>query len=197
VQASDGTATTDWVIAAPVTIETGPPGLVASPLMPWALMRGTYTVGAADVIYTNSSSADNGPTSPPYASGSTCPLPSGANPYADEISGALTVCPIAMGQVLDTKTGNNAGPTGQGLNARITTYQPIDQIAEATDSGSYVITAPASPQLVRIPVVVNQSGGTTWPMGGQVTVVGYAWAVITGYTALGAQVDVTIVASTQ
>jgi hypothetical protein len=196
VQASDGITTTDWVIAAPVTIDTGPASLVASPLMPWALMRGTYTVGGADIISTNGSSVDNGPISPPYVSGSTCSVPSGANLYANEISGALIVCPIAIGQVIDTKTGNNAGPTAQGLDARIASYQPVDQIAQSTDAGGYIITAPASPQLVRIPVVLNQSGGTAWPGSGQLHVVGYAWGVITGYTAFGAQVDVTIVAST-
>jgi hypothetical protein len=157
----------------------------------------SYSVGADDVISTTNASPDNGTTSPPYASASSCPTPVGANDYRNQIDGTETVCPITIGQVIATKAGNNAGPTAQGLTARIATYQPLDQIAQTTGTGKYVITAPTSSQLVRIPVVTSTAdGGTTWPLSGNVTVNGWVWAVITGYTGSGAQVDVTIVGST-
>jgi hypothetical protein len=197
VQASDGVATSDAVTAAPVTITTGPPALVQSPIMPWAIMKSSYSLGADDVISTTNASPDNGATSPPYASAGSCPTPVGANDYRNQISGAETVCPITIGQVIATKAGNNAGPTAQGLTTRITSYQSLDQIAQTTDTGGYVVTAPTSSQLVRIPVVTSTAdGGTTWPLSGNVTVNGWVWAVITGYTGSGAQVDVTIVGST-
>ena len=47
-------------------------------------------------------------------------MPNGANPYRDEISGALNACPVSVGEMLDVKPGQNAGPTRQGIDSRIT-----------------------------------------------------------------------------
>jgi large repetitive protein len=197
VQISDGSASTSWVSATPVSITTGPPRLLTSDVMPWGLMKGTYSIGNTVAIYTdNSTSADGALALPGLISG-TCSATVGANEYASEISGAEKACALSIGQVMPVKTGQNSGPTGQGLNTRIATYSAVDQIATSMPGG-YVITTPSSPQLVRIPVVVNAADGSSiWPSGsGNLQFVGYTWAIITGYTSLGKVVNVTIIGST-
>jgi hypothetical protein len=190
-------AVSGWATAPPVTAATGPPLLVDSGVMPWAIMRQSYTVGTADVIYTDGSSPNNGAVSLPSGSGAPCVYTSGATSYRDEITGALAVCPLSVGQMVALKTGQNSGATAQGIDTRISSYQNVDQIAQVTASGGYIITSPTSPQLVRIPVVEDITGGSVWPSGsGNVKVVGFAWAVITGYTNFGARVNVWIVGAT-
>jgi Flp pilus assembly protein TadG len=150
-------------------------------VMPWAVMQNDYTLGAAYPIYTdNTHNANNGAVSLPYENGPNCPTPSGSNPYRDEISGALTPCGITVGQQIDVKSGNNTGPTSQGLNLRITNWQPFNQIVKLVGNNTYTILEQDSPQLVLVPVVTNLSGGTTWPAGtsAQIKVVGFAWFVI-------------------
>jgi hypothetical protein len=190
-------AVSGWATAPPVTAATGPPLLVDSGVMPWAIMRQSYTVGTADVIYTDGSSPNNGAVSLPSGSGAPCVYTSGATSYRDEITGALAVCPLSVGQMVALKTGQNSGATAQGIDTRISSYQNVDQIAQVMASGGYIITSPTSPQLVRIPVVEDITGGSVWPSGsGNVKVVGFAWAVITGYTNFGARVNVWIVGAT-
>lgn len=150
-------------------------------VMPWAVMRNDYVLGGAYPIYTdNAHNANNGAVSLPYENGPNCPTPNGANPYRDEISGALTPCGITLGQSIDVKSGNNTGPTAQGLNLRITTWKPFNQIVQLVGNNTYTIIDDDSPQLVLIPVVTNLAGGTTWPNGSstQIKVVGFAWFVI-------------------
>jgi len=153
-------------------------------VMPWAVMQNDYTLGGSYPIYTdNLHNANNGAVSLPYQNGPNCPTPNGANPYRDEISGALTPCGITVGQQIDVKTGNNTGPTAQGLNTRITTWEQFSDIVTVVPGSptpTYTLKDPDSPQLVLIPVVTNLSGGTTWPNGSsaQIKVVGFAWFVI-------------------
>jgi Flp pilus assembly protein TadG len=153
-------------------------------VMPWAVMQNDYTLGGSYPIYTdNSHNANNGAVSLPYQSGPNCPTPNGANPYENEINGTLTPCGITLNQTIDVKSGNNTGPTAQGLNERITTWEPFGNIVElvpGSPTPTYTLKEPDSPQLVLIPVVQNLSGGTTWPNGSsaQIKVVGFAWFVI-------------------
>ena len=150
-------------------------------VMPWAVMRNDYTLGGAYPIYTdNSHNANNGAVSLPYENGPNCPTPNGASPYEEEISGDLIPCGITLGQTIDVKSGNNTGPTAQGLNARITQWETFNQIVQLVGNNTYTIIDQNSPQLVLIPVVTNLSGGTTWPNGtsAQIKVVGFAWFVI-------------------
>ena len=150
-------------------------------VMPWAVMRNDYTLGGAYPIYTdNSHNANNGAVSLPYENGPNCPTPNGASPYEEEISGDLIPCGITLGQSIDVKSGNNTGPTAQGLNARITQWKSFNQIVQLVGNNTYTIIDQNSPQLVLIPVVTNLSGGTTWPNGtsAQIKVVGFAWFVI-------------------
>jgi Flp pilus assembly protein TadG len=150
-------------------------------IMPWGVMKGTYVPGQSYGIYTDNSSSNNGALSIPYVNGANCPVPNGANPYRDEIDGTLNACPVSVGEQLDVKPGNNAGPTRQGIDTRITTWKPLDQIVQMNPSGQATVIDPTSKQLVLIPIVEDPNGATNWLNGsGWVRVVGFAWFVITG-----------------
>jgi hypothetical protein len=158
-------------------------------VMPWGVMKGTYITGQSYQIYTDNSSSNNGALSLPYQNNANCPVPSGANPYRDEIDGTLNSCPVSVGEQLDVKPGQNAGPTRQGIDNRITTWQPLDQIVQIGANGQATVIDQTSKQLVLIPIVEDPDGGTDWLNGsGWVRVVGFAWFVITGppgYTSNG------------
>jgi len=148
-------------------------------VMPWAVMKTSFQLGQPYAIYTDNTSSNNGAVSLPYQNGPNCPTPNGANPYRDEISGVLDACSITDGQAIDLKSGQNAGPTAQGLNLRITHWETFNQVVQLIGNNTYTILDPNSKQLVLVPVVTNMSGGTTWPNGStQVKVVGFAWFVI-------------------
>jgi Flp pilus assembly protein TadG len=150
-------------------------------VMPWGVMKGNYTLGSSYTIYGDSSSSNQGALSLDVRSGSSCVNANGANDYRNTINGGLNACPISVGDLVDTKPGNNTGPTAQGLNSRIGTWKTFSQIVQLDGNGQYTILDPASPQLVLIPIVLNTDGSTTWPNGSsQVKVVGFAWFVITG-----------------
>ncbi|MGN6379113.1 MAG: hypothetical protein ACTHNU_09200, partial [Gaiellales bacterium] len=127
------------------------------------------------------STGNNGALSLPYVNGANCPVPNGANAYQNEIDGTLSPCPISLGESVDTKTGDNSGPTAQGLNARITTWQTLDKIVSFDQDGTAHVIEPDSPQLVLIPILTNPSGQPQWPSGSSspMTVVGFAYFVIT------------------
>ena len=83
--------------------------------MPWGVLSGSYVPGQPYSIYTKmTGNANNGALSLPYVNGANCPVPNGANSYEDEINGTLQPCPITVGDLLDTKTGDNSGPTAKG-----------------------------------------------------------------------------------
>ena len=158
-------------------------------IMPWGVMRNSFTPGQPYQIYTDNSSSNNGALSLPYVNNVNCPVPNGASPYRDEISGALNACPISLQEMLDVKPGQNAGPTRQGIDTRITTWKPLNQIVDYSDPAHARVLDASSKQLVLIPIVEDPNGGTNWLNGsGQVRVIGFAWFVITGppgYTANG------------
>jgi Flp pilus assembly protein TadG len=166
-------------------------------VMPWGVMKNSFTPGQPYNIYTDNSSSNNGALSLPYVNNANCPVPNGANPYRDEIDGNLNACPISIDEMLDVKPGQNAGPTRQGIAARITTWQPLNQIVSYSDPAHATILNAASKQLVLIPIVEDPNGGTNWLNGsGQVRVIGFAWFVITGppgYTNNGKTVTGTFV----
>ena len=151
--------------------------------MPWGVLQATYVPGQQYSIYTKTTAnANNGALSLPYVSGSNCPDPSGANAYQNEITGTLPECPISVGELVDTKTGDNSGPTAKGLNDRITTWKTVAQIVQIDGTGQVTkILDPTNPQLVMIPVLVNPDGSNGWPSGSSspMKVVGFAWFVIT------------------
>jgi Flp pilus assembly protein TadG len=151
-------------------------------VMPWGVLKASYVPAQPYSIYTkDTANANNGALSLPYVQSATCPVPNGASVYSDEIAGTTPVCPVSVGESLDTKPGNNAGPTAQGLNVRITTWQTVSQIVKFNADGTTTVLQPNSPQLVVIPVLTNPSGQSVWPNGtsSPMTVVGFAWFVIT------------------
>ncbi len=155
-------------------------------VMPWGVMKGAYTPGQSYSIYTDNSSSNNGALSLPYVNNANCPVPNGASPYRDEIDGSLNACPVSVGEQLDVKPGQNAGPTRQGIDSRITTWESVNQIVQWGANGQATLLDPTSKQLVLIPIVEDPNGGTDWLNGsGWVRVVGFAWFIITpapGYT---------------
>jgi Putative Flp pilus-assembly TadE/G-like len=160
------------------TVNPGP----GSAIMPWGVLQNTYVPGAAYSIYTKSTlNANNGAINLPYQSASSCTPTSGSTNYTYEIDGVLTPCPVTVGETVNTNPGNNTGPTAQGLNIRITTWQPLSQIAQVSGTGQATLLDATSPQLVLIPVVVNQTGASAWPSGSSapMTITGFAYFVIT------------------
>jgi Flp pilus assembly protein TadG len=150
-------------------------------VLPFGVMKGNYTLGQSYTIYGDGSSSNNGGLSLDISSGGGCGPAGGASDLRNTVNGTDIACPIAVGDTIDTKPGNNTGPVAQGLNDRITTWKTFNQIVQVIGNGQYTLLDPSSPQLVLIPVVLNTSGGSTWPNGaGQVKVVGFAWFVITG-----------------
>jgi Flp pilus assembly protein TadG len=150
-------------------------------VMPWGVPKQDYVFSQEYSLYTNSpNNANNGALSLPYQNGINCPPTSGSSDYRDEIAGVLNPCAIAVGEILDEKTGNNTGPTAQGLNTRITTWKTFNQIVQPTGNDTYKVIDGSTRQLVLVPVVTNLSGGSTWPHNApyQVKVVGFAWFLI-------------------
>jgi Flp pilus assembly protein TadG len=165
-------------------------------LMPWGVMRTTWTPGQSYPIYTDNSSANNGALDLKVKSGSTCNNTYGSNDYRNSISGGNIVCDVSVGDVIDTNPGNNAGPTRQGIDGRITSWDPINAIVSFGANGQVTVLKPNSPQLIMVPIVENTNGSTTWPNGsGQVRVVGFAYFVLVspGYTNNGKTVNGTFV----
>jgi hypothetical protein len=160
-------------------------------IAPFGVMRGAFAPGMNYPLYSDNSSSNNGALSLPTENGSGgCAGSGGASAFRDSLAGTDDICPLSVGQVVSTKPGSNAGPTRQGLDERIHTYQPVSSIVRFDATGNAVILDEDSPQLVRIPVVENVNGTTTWPNGSaNVRIVGFAWFVITGYSDNGRRID--------
>jgi hypothetical protein len=102
-------------------------------VMPWGVLKASYVPNQPYAIYTkDTANANNGALSLPYVQSTTCPVPNGSSVYSDEIAGTTPVCPVSVGESLNTDPGNNSGPTSQGLNIRITNWQTVDQIVQFT-----------------------------------------------------------------
>jgi hypothetical protein len=172
--------------SASATIESYTSVTSTGQVMPWGVMKASWTLGSQYSIYTDGSSPNNGALSLPVKSGTSCTGTSGGNDYKNTINGSTLSCDVAVGQLVDVKTGQNTGPTGQGIDGRVTTWKTLNQIVTLTSNGQATILLPNSPQLLLLPVVENAANGSNvWPSGsGQVKVVGFAWFVLTqpGYT---------------
>ena len=151
-------------------------------ILPFGVMKNSYTPGAPYTIFGDGSSSNNGALSLPLESGSSCSTANGAADLKNNVTGTVEACPVSVNQVVDTKTGNNSGPIAQGLNGRMSGgWQSFSAIVQLQGNGQYTLLQPDSPQLVVIPVVETLAGGTTWPNGAsQVRVIGFAYVVITG-----------------
>lgn len=177
-----GHDSTSITVTARATIESYTTYASTGNVMPFGVMKGTYTLGNSYTIYGDGSSSNNGALSLDLKSGSSCSGANGANDLRNTINGSSIACPVSVGQSVDTKPGSNTGPVAQGLNSRMASgWQTFSQIVQVGANGQYTVLEPDSPQLVVVPIVTNLAGGTTWPNGSsQVRVVGFAYFVITG-----------------
>jgi hypothetical protein len=160
-------------------------------VMPWGIMRGSYTVGSSySMKIANDGSSQSGALDVPYEGG--CSGASGCNDYRQMINGTNIACPLTVGETLGLQSGSVPGPTQQGITDRIPNFQSADQIVTIGANGTATIVNSSSKQLVLIPIIENVDGSTNWTGGSmQVRVVGFAWFVITGVSGNGQKVTVT------
>jgi Flp pilus assembly protein TadG len=172
-------------------------------VMPWGVMQEDYVAGVNYPIYTDQGdSPQNGALELP--AGPTCTESSGNPAYQGMLAGTLNACPLDIGDLVDLKPGQSAGPTYQGLTSRISSFQPVSSIVDIQPGGEATILDPTSPQLIYMPLLQNLDGSSTWPPTGsaQLRVVGFALFVITGFgstgsgASVGQQVNGTFVTST-
>jgi Flp pilus assembly protein TadG len=160
--------------------------------LPWGVMKGTYTPGATYTIYTDNKGPNNGAIRLPAWDGSSCTDSGGSSLYRDELSGTTAACMLALDQVVDTDTGQNSGPTTQGVNSRCGSLQPTSSIVSFGGLGQVTLLKPASCQLVLLPLVEDASNGAAvWPTQGStgVRVIGFSWWVISDVYQQGSRVD--------
>jgi Flp pilus assembly protein TadG len=164
--------------------------------LPWGVLQGTYTPGTTYPIYVDQQGPNNGALRLAAwdVSSKTCSASGGANLYAAEVSGAVTVCPVKVNDVIGTKTGQNSGPTTQAVTDRCggAALQPVSTIASFPGSGSPSLLKPASCQVVLLPLVIDATtSNAVWPTtgSGNVRVVGFSWWVVSAVKNGGKEVD--------
>jgi Flp pilus assembly protein TadG len=167
--------------------------------LPWGVIKNTYTPGVTYPIFVDQSGPNFGSIRLPAwdTASHTCTtsgVGGGANLYASEVSGSVTVCPVKVSDVIATKTGGNAGPTTQAVSDRCggAGLKPVSTIASFPATGTPRLLQPASCQLVLLPVVVDaDTGNAAWPTRGSqsVRVVGFSWWVVSAVLSQGKEVD--------
>jgi Flp pilus assembly protein TadG len=162
--------------------------------LPWGVMKGTYTPGSTYTIYTNNKGPNNGAIRLPAwdSNSASCVDSGGSSLYRDELAGTAKACMLALDQVVNTDTGQNTGPTTQGVSSRCGSLQPTSSIVSFGGMGQVTLIQPASCQLVLLPLVEDASNGAAvWPIQGSadVRVIGFSWWVISKVIAPGNQVD--------
>jgi Flp pilus assembly protein TadG len=185
-----GIGTRSITAAATATVLSYTTVVSTGQVMPWGVMRASWVLGQQYSLYTDNSSPNNGALALPIKNSSgSCQGTTGASDYKSAIlgpsAGGNSACDVSVGETIPVKSGQNTGPTSQGIDNRITSWDPLSAIVQFTANGQATILKPKSPQLVILPVVTDMGGGTTWPGGGgSVKVVGFAYFVLTqpGYT---------------
>jgi Flp pilus assembly protein TadG len=185
-----GIASADITATASATIKSYTGVTSTGQVMPWGIMKASWVLGSSYSIYTDGTSPNNGALSLSVKDSSgNCQSTSGGSDYKNSILGPSNlgnaVCDVHVGDLVDVKTGQNTGPTKQGIDGRLTSWQPLSSIVTLGANGQATLLQPNSPQLVVLPVVEDISGGTAWPSGsGKVRIVGFAYFVILqpGYT---------------
>ena len=167
--------------------------------LPWGVLQQPYTPGMTYPIFVDQAGPNFGSIRLPAwdTASHTCTtsgVGGGANLYASEVSGSVTVCPVKVTDVIATKTGGNAGPTTQALSDRCggAGLKPVSTIASFPTTGAPSLLQPASCQVVLLPVVVDaDTGNPVWPKtgSGNVRVVGFSWWVVSGVISQGKEVD--------
>ncbi len=158
----------------------------ATTIAPWAIPQQSLTWGQTVQFKTDKSNQGNFGASELPMIETGCNLSTGANDYRNLIENVDHSCLVQVGDQLESKTGNMAGPTKQGLDNRVVAGMSVSQnycltpascpILKQQADGSYVLTTYLHPNLVVIPVVdAVGNGHTTY------TVVGFAWFIIQSY----------------
>jgi hypothetical protein len=166
-------------------------------IMPWAIMKDSFTVGNSYAIYTDNSGSNNGTVDLPLAGSQanpTCTYPStsGVSDLAAVIGGTQGVGVVHIGDCLVTKPGGSPTPAKQGLSA-INPWYSLSSAIQLDANGQYTVLRD-TPQLAVLPIVTNADGTTTWTTGtSHLTVVGFAWFFVTGYSNAGKEVQGTFV----
>jgi Flp pilus assembly protein TadG len=182
-----GITSANITATASATVESYTTVTSTGQVMPWGVMKASWVLGSQYSIYTDGTSPNNGALSLNSKSSGTCSGTSGGSDYKNMLNGTTIACDVSVGDLETVKSGQNTGPTAQGIDGRICTtcWKPLNQIVQFTSGGQATLLLPSSPQLLLLPVVENQDGSTNWPGGGsQVRVIGFAWFVLTqpGYT---------------
>jgi Flp pilus assembly protein TadG len=166
-------------------------------IMPWAIMKDSFAVGSSYAIYTDNSGSNNGTVDLPLAgneANSTCTYPStsGVSDLAAVIGGTQSAGVVHIGDCLVTKPGGSPTPAKQGLSA-INPWYSLSSAIQLDANGQYTILRD-TPQLAVMPIVTNADGTTVWTTGSShLTVVGFAWFFVTGYSNAGKEVQGTFV----
>ena len=168
--------------------------------VPWGVMKQPYVPGTTYPIYVDNSGPNNGALRLPAwdTSSTQCTTGSvngvgGSALYTAEVAGGVvTTCPVKLNDVLGTKTGQNTGPTTQGVASRCNGLQSPSSIVTFSANGTPTLQQPGSCQLVLLPVVVDaNTGASSWPKtgNGDVRVVSFSWWVISAVLQGGKEVD--------
>jgi Flp pilus assembly protein TadG len=162
--------------------------------LPWGVMKGTYTPGTSYPIYVDNSGPNNGSIRLPAwdASKNTCADNGGSSTYTQEIAGSVSACLVQLDQVVQTKTGQNTGPTTSGVGTRCGSLNAVSSIVSFGGMGQVNLIQPDSCQLVLLPVVEDaNTQAAVWPTkgSGDVRVVGFSWWVIKQVVSGGKEVD--------
>ncbi len=166
------------------TIETYTTVGAGQDIMPWAVMKTDFQVGAAYSLYGDK-------TSNPTYGGLALPVEqdgcseASPNDYRGLIAGTLSNCAVSVGDQYHLLNGADAGNTCHGLEARLGSppvFEPLSKIASIDAQGNATILEPDSPQVVLVPLITALDGSSSWPSGGnaQVRIAGFAWFIITG-----------------
>jgi Flp pilus assembly protein TadG len=166
-------------------------------VMPWAIMKDSFTVGNSYAIYTDNSGSNNGTVDLPLdgiQANPACSYPStsGVSDLTGVIDGAQSVGVLHIGDCLISKPGGSPTPAKQGLSA-INPWYTLNSALQLDANGQYTLLHDTA-QLAVMPIVTNSDGTTAWTTGtSHLLVVGFAWFFVTGYTNAGKQVQGTFV----
>ena len=120
------------------------------------MQKPVHVPGATYPIYIDISGPNNGSISLPAWNGTSCGLSSGAVAVPRRDRRQRRHLPgQARTTVIDTESGQNTGPTTQGVNSRCGTLKAANTIVSFAANGTPTLLQPTSCQLVLLPTVLD------------------------------------------
>jgi Flp pilus assembly protein TadG len=172
-----------FTATATATVTVGSYTAWANNIAPWITDKTDIQWGQTITFKTDQAGQGNfGAVNLPIQEGG-CNLGTGGNDYRFLINNTDHSCLVAVGNTLQSKTGNLAGPTQQGLDERTVNGQhvgnPFDpySLLQTLADGTYELTTFNHPNLIVIPVTDTIGNGKA-----SFNVIGFAWFIITSYT---------------